>query len=272
MCELFGISSRNPTTAKFSLSEFARRGGDTGPHIDGWGISFLRDGDVALMREAEPSARSPLLQFIHEQHTPSELIIAHIRKATQGDVSLRNTQPFVRELGGRAHVFAHNGDLGELRQRVALEQSYFRPIGDTDSEHAFCYLLSKLQGLWLNAETPSLEQRLRVFTRFAAYMATLGTANFFYSDSDYLFVHSHYRREESTESAQPGIYLLERNCHEHHIFNNGLIEPNQQMTLLASRPLSEENWQPLPSHSVLVIQNGHIIIDNSLTERNLKAQ
>lgn len=272
MCELFGISSRNPTTAKCSLSEFARRGGDTGPHIDGWGISFLRDGDIALMREPEPSAHSPLLQFIHEQHTPSELVIAHIRKATQGAVCLRNTQPFTRELGGRPHVFAHNGDLGELRQRVSLEQSYFRPVGDTDSEHAFCYLLSKLQTLWLGAKPPSLEQRFHVFTRFAAHMATLGTANFLYSDSDYLFVHSHYRREEMQEIAQPGIYLLERSCHEHNIQNGITLETDQQMTLLASRPLSEENWQPLPSHSVLVIQNGCVVINHSLAKRTLKAQ
>lgn len=272
MCELFGISSLNPTTAKFSLSEFARRGGDTGPHIDGWGICFFRDGDIALMREPEPSAHSPLLQFIHEQHTPSELVMAHIRKATQGAVSLRNTQPFVRELGGRPHVFAHNGDLGDLRQRIQLEQGYCRPIGDTDSEHAFCYLLSKLQALWLTPEAPSLEQRLRVFTRFAARMATLGTANFLYSDSDYLFVHSHYRRNDHDDMTSSGLYLLERRCHEHNIHNGVMIESDQQMTLLASRPLSAENWRPLPPHSVLVIQNGRVVINNSLTERTLKAQ
>ncbi|MFT3930456.1 MAG: class II glutamine amidotransferase [Spongiibacteraceae bacterium] len=272
MCELFGISSRNPTTAKFSLSEFARRGGDTGPHSDGWGIAFFRDGDVAVMREPEPSAHSPLLRFIHEQHTPSELAIAHIRKATQGAVNLRNTQPFVRELGGRPHVFAHNGDLGDLRQRISLEQSFFRPIGDTDSEHAFCYLLAKLQTIWLADETPSLEQRLRIFTRFAAHMTTFGTANFLYSDGQYLFVHSHFRREESEGPEQPGFYLLERCCHEHSIQNGIKLETDQQMTLLASSPLSGENWQPLPACSVLAIQKGHIVINNSLTERALKAQ
>lgn len=272
MCELFGISSRNPTTAKFSLSEFARRGGDTGPHSDGWGIAFFRDSDVAVMREPEPSAHSPLLRFIHEQHTPSELVVAHIRKATQGAVSLRNTQPFVRELGGVAHVFAHNGDLGDVRQRVPIEHSHFRTIGDTDSEHAFCYLLSKMQSLWLTAEPPSLEQRLRVFTRFATHMSTLGSANFLYCDTDYLFVHSHYRRNDHDDLASPGLYLLERQCHEHDIRSDTTIEPDQQMTLLASRPLSTEDWRPLPSNAVLVIQNGRVIINNSLAERVLKAQ
>lgn len=271
MCELFGISSRNPTTVKFSLAEFARRGGDTGPHIDGWGIAFFRDGDAAVIREPEPSAHSELLQFIHDQHVPSELVLSHIRKATQGAVSLRNTQPFMRELGGRPHVFAHNGDLGDLRQRVGIGQSYFRTIGDTDSEHAFCYLLAQLQPLWLAANAPSLEQRLRAFARFSTHMSMFGAANFLYSDGDYLFVHAHHRRQDSDDLCPSGLYLLQRNCHEHDMLKDVNIESDQQMVLLASSPLSAENWQPLPSRSVLVIQHGRVVINNALTERALEA-
>ena len=271
MCELFGISSRTPTTVKLSLSEFARRGGDTGPHIDGWGIAFFRDGDAAVIREPEPSAQSELLQFIHEQHAPSELFLSHIRKATQGAVSLRNTQPFVRELGGRPHVFAHNGDLGDLRQRIGLGQSHFRTIGDTDSEYAFCYLLTQLQPLWLAAHAPSLEQRLRVFTRFSARMSAFGAANFLYSDGEYLFVHAHHRRQDNSDLCPHGLYLLQRRCHEHDMLNGVNIESDQQMTLLASRPLSAENWQPLPSRSVLAIQHGRVVVNNTLTEHALEA-
>lgn len=261
MCELFGISSRNPTTVKFSLSEFARRGGNTGPHIDGWGIAFFRDGDASLIREPEPSAHSALLQFIHDQHVPSALVLSHIRKATQGVVSLRNTQPFVRELGGRPHVFAHNGDLGNLRQHIGVEQGHFRTIGDTDSEYAFCYLLAQLQPLWLAANTPSLEQRLHVFTRFSARMAAFGAANFLYSDGEYLFAHAHHRRQDDGDLCSSGLYLLQRRCHEHDILKGVNIESEEQMSLLASRPLSAENWQALPSHSVLVIQHGRVVVN-----------
>lgn len=269
MCELFGISSRHPTTVKFSLSEFARRGGDTGPHIDGWGIAFFRDGDAAVIREPEPSAQSALLQFIHDQHVPSALFLSHIRKATQGAVSLRNTQPFMRELGGRPHIFAHNGDLGDVRQRVGIGQSHFRAIGDTDSEHAFCYLLAQLQPLWLTTEIPSLEQRLRVFERFSTRMSTFGAANFLYSDGDYLFVHAHHRRQDNGDLCSPGLYLLQRRCHEHDMLKGVNIESDQQMALLASRPLSAENWQPLPARSVLVIQHGGVVINNVLSEHAL---
>lgn len=271
MCELFGISSRNPTTVKISLAEFARRGGDTGPHIDGWGIAFFQDGDAAVLREPTPSAHSSLLQFIHDQHAPSDLVVSHIRKATQGAVSLRNTQPFVRELGGRPHVFAHNGDLGDLKQRLAPAQSHFRCIGDTDSEYAFCYFLAQLQALWLAAEAPALEARVRAFASFASHMSTFGSANFLYSDGDYLFVHSHFRRQDDEEYSAPGLYLLQRRSHEHCLFDAAASEANEQIALLASRPLSEENWQPLGAGSILVIQRGRVIAHHVQGEDALEA-
>ena len=44
MCELFAMSSRVPATVTFSLEEFARHGGLTAPHKDGWGIVYYDVG------------------------------------------------------------------------------------------------------------------------------------------------------------------------------------------------------------------------------------
>lgn len=266
MCELFGISSRHPTGVRSSLTEFARRGGGTGPHSDGWGVAFLHDGDVQLIREPEPSAHSEHLRFIHERHTPSALVISHIRKATQGSVCLRNTQPFSRELGGRPHIFAHNGDLGAIRGELDLTGTRFRSIGETDSEHAFCYLLSLLEPLWQTSaadcnEPPSLDQRLERFGEFVDRMTTFGAANFLYSDGDALFAHAHRRRQDDGELCAPGLHLLIRDRHEGDAIEN--VDPastsiEHEMVLLASTPLSDENWQPLPEHTVLAIRQGRI--------------
>jgi glutamine amidotransferase len=260
MCELFGISSREPTTVQISLSEFARRGGQTGPHIDGWGIAFFGDGDVQLIREPKPSADSAHLRFIHDQHIPSALVIAHIRRATQGSVCLRNTQPFTRELGGRPHIFVHNGDLLDIHRRIDLRDSPYRPIGDTDSEHAFCFLLSLLQPLWRGKQPPSLEQRFDVFKRFATRMSELGAANFLYCDSDYLFVHSHYRKCNDNSVCPHGLFMLTRRCHEHEMLAGIEVESEQEMVMLASAPLSDEQWESLPEHTALAIQNGRVIL------------
>lgn len=42
MCELLGMSANVPTDITFSLSGLISRGGQTGPHKDGWGITFTK--------------------------------------------------------------------------------------------------------------------------------------------------------------------------------------------------------------------------------------
>jgi len=40
MCELLGMSANVPTDICFSFTGLVQRGGGTGPHKDGWGITF----------------------------------------------------------------------------------------------------------------------------------------------------------------------------------------------------------------------------------------
>ena len=84
MCELFGLSSNIPVTAKLSLETFARHGGDTGPHRDGWGIAYFEDRDARLIKEAGPAAGSEWVEFIGRQKLNSKIILSHIRLATRG--------------------------------------------------------------------------------------------------------------------------------------------------------------------------------------------
>ena len=66
----------------------------------------------------ERAIDSPIAKLIREYPIKSRNVIAHIRKATQGAVSLQNCHPFVRELWGRNWVFAHNGDLEGVQNFV----------------------------------------------------------------------------------------------------------------------------------------------------------
>jgi len=77
--------------------------------------------DVRLFRDPEAAGDSAWVRFIGEQRIRSHLVMSHLRHATQGEVWLRNTQPFARELGGRMHLFAHNGWLPGIEQRLARE-------------------------------------------------------------------------------------------------------------------------------------------------------
>ncbi len=53
-------------------------------------------------------------------------------------------------------MFAHNGDLDGIEQNERFSLSRFLPIGETDSEHAFCYLMGLMQPLWQDGTVPSL--------------------------------------------------------------------------------------------------------------------
>jgi glutamine amidotransferase len=268
MCELFALSALRPTNVRLSLEELTRHGGETGPHRDGWGVGFMQDRDALVVRGPEAASDSAHLAFLRSQEVPSSTVVAHIRKATQGPRLLRNTQPFARELGGRMHLFAHNGMLPGVESARGLSARRFRPVGDTDSEHAFCALLERLAPLWEEGATPTLAARLAVVEGFAAELRLLGPANFIYADGDAIFVHGHRRRDETGRIRPPGLHVLCRRCSERS--ETGPVpgvsmaaDHAQEVALVASVPLTSESWEALAEGEVLVLREGRVVLRTS---------
>ncbi|MDX9862343.1 MAG: class II glutamine amidotransferase [Rhodospirillales bacterium] len=251
MCELFGMSSRLPTTVNRSIAEFARHGGLSGPHSDGWGIAFFDGTDVRLFKEPEPAAESSWIPFVQERSIESSVVISHLRRATRGPRALRNTQPFCREMGGRKHVFAHNGFFVGVDD---LDLGTFRPVGDTDSEVAFCHLLARLQLLQHYSDrTPGPMDVLAVVESVAERLAAMGPANFLYSDGQTMYAHSDRRRGADGTIAPPGLHILTRECA---LEGDG---EKQSVVLIASQPLSDERWRPVPEGTILVVSEGLVL-------------
>lgn len=272
MCELFAMSSDAPTDVHFSMEEFSRHGGLTGPHKDGWGIAYYVGNDVKLVKEPLPASDSACVRYIQERPFASPLVISHIRKATQGEHILANCQPFTRELGGRMHVFAHNGDL-EIRRLHDLPLGKYRPIGSTDSEYAFCALLERLSASWLDApDVPPIAERGQVISTFASELRPLGPANFLYADGDALFVHAHKRLRQSSGAWRPGLHVLCRTCaggsgrlHTEGLTIAGSSE-EQHVVLIASVPLTAEpGWRALEEGELLAIRNGRVVVGPGVT-------
>lgn len=140
MCELLGMSALRATSVNHSLALFRPRGGEVGPHADGWGLAFYEGRAARVFKEPIPAAESRCLGFIAEYDFQSPVVIGHIRKVNPAAVgpASANTHPFARELWGRSWVFAHNGRLPGVKEDPRFASRRFRPMGDTDSEQAFC--------------------------------------------------------------------------------------------------------------------------------------
>jgi len=142
----------------------------------------------------------------------------------------------------------------------------YRPIGETDSEVAFCILLERVAPLWESGSIPTWERRLAIFTQFAADMAAIGPANILYSDGDVLFVHGHRRMQADGRITPPGLWRLSRQCEKcrdtvarDHATSSRLDRRKQEVMLFASIPLSDEEWVPLVEGEVLAIRHGRLL-------------
>jgi len=257
------MSSRRATRLTFSLQALAARSGPGQSTRDGWGAAFYQGTDAALFREPVPASDSPLVRLLETQGPATHLAISHIRHATHGAISLSNTQPFVRELGGRTHVFAHNGHLPGIGLDARFALKHFHPVGETDSEHAFCALMDRLHALWRPGTAPSLEARMDVVTDFATELRELGPANFLYADGEALFAHGHRRIQAGGRIEPPGLFLLERECHDagEPLQAQGISVGcgYQQVVLLASVPLSGESWRPLAEGETVAVSAGQLV-------------
>ena len=142
MCQLLGMNCNTPTDIVFSFEGFRRRAGLTDCHSDGFGIAFFEGRGVRIFRDNHAASQSPIADCVKQYNIKSLNVIAHIRKATQGGVTIENTHPFIREIWGQNWVFAHNGNLKDVPD---MSESFCQPIGSTDSEAAFCYMAEYLK-------------------------------------------------------------------------------------------------------------------------------
>ncbi len=169
----------------FSFTGFAERGGRTDAHSDGWGVAFFEGKGLRHFVDHQAACDSPIADLIRHYPIKSRQVVAHIRKATQGEVSLENCHPFVRELWGRYWVFAHNGNLDNYAPRL---HAGFHPVGSTDSERAFCWLMQELAKSHVGV--PSVSELTLTLRELIPQIARHGTFNFLLSNGEALWAHA----------------------------------------------------------------------------------
>jgi glutamine amidotransferase len=154
-------------------------------------------------------------------------------------------------LWGRYWVFAHNGDLKGF---APVLNGAFRPVGSTDSEWAFCYLLQELRRRFGDAPParPALTAALRELTQ---QVAAYGTFNMMLSDGTALFVHCstnlHYIvRQYPFATASLSDEDLS-------VDFSRVTTPDDRVAIVVTEPLTtNETWTPFAPGELKVFVDG----------------
>ena len=191
-----------------------------------------------------------MAELIRNYPIKSRNVISHIRKATVGAVMLENCHPFVRELWGRYWVFAHNGDLKDYAPRL---HGHFRPVGSTDSEQAFCWLMQELAKS--HARVPPVDELTRTLRELMPQVARHGTFNMLLSNGEALWAHASTKlcyivRQHPFASARLADEDLAVNFAEH-------TTPDDRVAVVATTPLTrDEQWTPFEPGELKVFVDG----------------
>ncbi|MBN95291.1 MAG: class II glutamine amidotransferase [Deltaproteobacteria bacterium] len=159
MCRIFAFKSRVSLKVQRSLvkaDNALQIQSEKHPH--GWGISYYLTNELEPheVKSLDPASTDDRFRKVSEFLT-SHAVLAHVRKATVGDLSLLNTHPF----HWNGWSFCHNGTMfgfdsirDRFEERIAPR---FLPLiqGTTDSEVLFFLVLTALEKSGFDVDQPA---------------------------------------------------------------------------------------------------------------------
>lgn len=247
MCELLGLAFNEPVTSRISFYGFCQR---SSRNPDGWGLAWFADGQALVRKEPLPANISTTASRLEQNdRISSTIFIGHVRLASCGDLSLENTHPFQMDFHGVSVVFAHNGTLRNLPAHGP-----YKPLGATDSEQAFCHLLS-----WMDDQKISFSDYTRLESR-PQQLNGYGNMNLLFSNGSELFAYRDRRGYNGlclTYRKAPFMPITLRDP-DWQVNLAGEKRPSEEGFVIATKPLTDEPWIDLKCGSLLVIRSGKV--------------
>jgi glutamine amidotransferase len=112
------------------------------PNADGWGFAYRVGQDFVMEKSAQPAFQDEKYKNKAAQ-IETDLLFAHVRRKSQGVISLQNSHPFIH----KKWVFMHNGNIPDFeiyKEKLRLkflQESAIDTLGSTDSEFLFRYFV-----------------------------------------------------------------------------------------------------------------------------------
>ena len=163
MCRLFAVLAHKPVKVHAAFRALAEQSKE---HKDGWGVVRFDDEAPCAERGLEPAGKSPRFAELGES-VQSRALIAHIRLASVGPVTLQNNHPFL----GHGWAFMHNGTVKNWAPHQHEVEALIAPAlrqgltGQTESERCFALFLSQLPPCSLPSALCPLEDAAKALAR-----------------------------------------------------------------------------------------------------------
>ncbi len=266
MSELLGVSFDSVTAPVISLRGAATRkdASTVDSKRSGWGFGWYPGSELAgqILKNPTAGADDPAARALKDWNRfGSTLFLGHFL-GSAAHRSQSDSQPYLRNFSGRAWIIAHSGALREdFRQKLPLgDKPGFEPVGRTDTEHVFCWLLNRMH----EAGTRNLGDYgwERLATDLRA-VNELGSLNLMLTDGQSLVVY------QDREVVQPIYWSRRLPHHEGAPLGNDVLsldlEPHQSnrtFVIFATTPLSGEAWVRMAGGQLLVARRGQIYWDS----------
>jgi glutamine amidotransferase len=262
--EFFTHADENPHG--WGLADFSTRLSPQGHAADGEPAS--RDGaisaalgDIAVIRSPERADTDPLAAQMLSHPVCLETAIAHIRKATIGQVELGNCHPFVAtDVSGRTWTLTHKGTVFN---HPPLDRYFYLQSGTTDSERILLALIDRVNEAIEHKAAPlEAAERFEVFDRLARELSLGNCVNLLVYDSDLLYAHRNYRG---------ALHYLR--------LANGVLLCTSKLASATAFAASGATWKPVPLCTTFAYAAGKLVhhgeptgnqyLDNELDTRYL---
>ena len=246
-----------------------RKGPQKGEHTLGWGLAWYPNDNKAAIVTKDPAARDT--RSMHDatgdwDSFRSTVFFCKVRGAASGYTHLE-TQPFSRSFAGREWVFMHNGDLDKTAMtRLHFNKSIFlEPLGRTDSELAFCFILGKVQDYGARTLADVDHQ---VLLSWFLQLDDMGSADMIISDGT--TVAAFYGSASETHM----YYARVKPPHDERGFHadaasfalNNPRDTFRTALVFSSTPFREGDWKPLQKGQLIIARRGSIAWTNKKEE------
>ena len=222
------------------------------------GVGWYENGRPRVVKETRRADHSAKAESLAQEPPRSDLFVIHVRAATVGRIAYENTHPFMASAIGRPWIFAHNGTIRDLGR---LSRGEFRQRGETDSERAFHYLLSRLENLDEAADEAEVTADILAGAR---ELSRGGRVNFLLTDGRSLFAYHDGHRtlhflERRADDPEDLGHLRVADDSDYTVDLDVADVPEERAVVVATVPLTDEPWTRMGVGEFLVCRDGRVL-------------